>query len=109
MLPFEFVVEGPPVSQQTRRRDRLPPWRDAVRSAAALLWSADDAPVEQDVTVEMTHFFIGAPGDVDNFPKPVLDALEGLVFLDDRQVSELVTRKASQGTLQNSRHICRTG
>ena len=66
MLPFEFTIEGPPVSQQTRRRDRLPPWRAAIRYAAEKRWMSGDAPVEQGVSVEITHFFVGAPGDVDN-------------------------------------------
>jgi hypothetical protein len=41
----------------------------------------------------MTHFFEGAPGDVDNIPKAVLDALKGVVLADDRQVTDLVVQR----------------
>ena len=33
--------------------------------------------------------------DVDNLPKPIIDALKGLVFLDDGQVTDLLCRKRS--------------
>ena len=35
----------------------------------------------------------GASLDVDNIPKPILDALKGLVYLDDAQVTDLLCRK----------------
>jgi crossover junction endodeoxyribonuclease RusA len=96
VLPFEFIVEGPPVSQQTRRRqDRLPPWRAGVRAAAATRWSSSIPPVDQEISVEITHFFEGAPADVDNIVKPILDALKGLVYRDDRQITDLVSRRRS--------------
>ncbi|MDZ8188299.1 MAG: RusA family crossover junction endodeoxyribonuclease [Nostoc sp. ChiSLP02] len=31
--------------------------------------------------------------DVDNIPKPILDAIKELAYKDDRQVSDLVVRK----------------
>ena len=33
--------------------------------------------------------------DVDNIPKPILDALAGLIFASDRQVADLVCRRKS--------------
>jgi len=93
MLPFEFIVEGPPVSQQTRRRDRLPPWRAVIRAAAERHWLPEDVPVEQQISVETTHFFEGAPAGVDNIVKPILDALKGFVFVDDSQVTDLSSRR----------------
>lgn len=33
------------------------------------------------------------PLDVDNIPKPVIDALKGLVFTDDRQITDMLCRK----------------
>ena len=43
--------------------------------------------------VSITYFFDGATLDVDNIPKPILDALKGLVFSDDSQVTDLLCRK----------------
>ena len=33
--------------------------------------------------------------DVDNIPKPILDALTGLIYADDRQVADLMCRRKS--------------
>lgn len=43
MIPFEFIVEAPPVSLQTRNRTRLQEWQARVRSAAELYWPAGDS------------------------------------------------------------------
>src|SRR5687768_16369045 len=94
MLPFEFIVEGSPVSQQTRRRTRtLPPWKAAVRAGAQRYWEAGASPLEETICVEITHFYAGAPADVDNIIKPILDAIKGVVYLDDRQISDVVSRR----------------
>ena len=31
--------------------------------------------------------------DIDNLPKPILDALKGLVYLDNTQITDVVCRK----------------
>ena len=43
--------------------------------------------------VVITYFFKGEALDVDNMPKPILDALNGLVYADDSQITDLVCRK----------------
>ena len=43
--------------------------------------------------VTITYFYKGTSMDVDNLPKPILDALKGLVYSDDGQVSDLLCRK----------------
>jgi crossover junction endodeoxyribonuclease RusA len=93
MLPFEFIVDGPPVSQQARRAEKIVAWKVNVKSKAQERWPKDTPPVDQDVSIEITHFFEGAPADVDNIAKPILDAIKGLVYVDDRQVSDLVCRR----------------
>ena len=45
------------------------------------------------IAVGITYFFVNDTLDVDNIPKLILDALNGLVFGDDRQVSDLSCRK----------------
>jgi crossover junction endodeoxyribonuclease RusA len=97
MLPFEFVVEGPPVSQQTRRRARRQAWVDELRRRAMSRWPAGEPPVPGAIQVGMTHIFTGVAGDLDNLAKPVLDALKGLVYEDDRQVTDLTMRKRDLG------------
>ncbi len=43
--------------------------------------------------VTITYFSRGASLDVDNMPKPILDELNGLVYFDDSQVTDLICRK----------------
>lgn len=98
-IPFEFFIDGPPVSQQTRRRSRLREWKQELHRTASRSWDADQ-PVEGPVAVTITYFFDGVSGDIDNIPKPILDALKGMVYADDRQVFDLVCRKRDLTDLQ---------
>ena len=91
-LPFEFVVEGPAVSQQTRERQRVITWMQDVRDAAWRRWSGEP-PTVAEVMVSITYFFDTTNLDVDNIPKPILDALAGLIYRDDSQVSDIICRK----------------
>ena len=43
--------------------------------------------------VTITYLFNDASLDVDNVPKPILDALKGLIYSDDAQVTDLLCRK----------------
>ena len=92
MLPFEFVIYRSPVSQQARRRELVRQWTQEVRNAAAALWRWPQ-PVDGVVAVTITHLFDRAELDVDNMPKPILDALKGLVYPDDAAVTDLICRK----------------
>lgn len=93
MLPFEFVVDGPPVSQQTRRRERLHLWKGIVRQEAERYWSSRDLPVPGYIMLKVTYFYDGIGMDVDNIVKPIQDALKGLVYFDDSQVTDMLSRK----------------
>ena len=95
-LPFELVVPGPPVSQQARRRQRVRDWSDQVQRAAQPDWG-DSPPAGGDVMVTITYFFDGNPLDVDNIPKPILDALKDTIYVDDMQVTDLLCRKRDIG------------
>jgi hypothetical protein len=48
-----------------------------------------------EVAVTITYVSSRARVDVDNIPKPILDALKGLVYADDRQVADLLCRRKS--------------
>src|SRR5262249_36313104 len=87
------VVDGPPVSQQARRRERVRQWGQEVRRAAEQYWSAEELPITGSIMITITYFYDGVAMDVDNLPKPILDALKGLVYLDDEQVTDVLCRK----------------
>jgi Holliday junction resolvase RusA-like endonuclease len=93
MIPFDFVIEGPPVSQQTKNRARLQAWKQAVRQAAQNYWNAGDLPSADELTIVVTNFYEIAAPDVDNIIKPIQDALKGLVYADDNQITDCHTRK----------------
>lgn len=93
VLPFEFVIDGPPVSQQTRRRERYHAWKAEVRRTAAQSWPAGELPVSDPVMLTITYFYVESAMDVDNIPKPISDALIGLVYLDDSQINDVVCRR----------------
>lgn len=83
-------------------------WRNAVAWAGR---RAIPAPLEGPIEVEITVYIDrpqrlcrksdptgpirveNAVGDADNFAKSILDALHGVAFKDDAQVSDLIARK----------------
>ena len=93
MLPFEFRIDQAPVSQQARRRKLRDEWRETVRRSAEQYWPAGDMPLDGRLMVTIVHFYEGIDLDVDNIAKPILDGIKGLVYGDDRQITDLVCRK----------------
>lgn len=43
--------------------------------------------------VKVSVWFIGARGDIDNLLKSVLDAIQGVIIIDDKQVQMVEARK----------------
>ena len=63
-----------------------------VQSVAKESWDVEP-PFAGEVMVTITYFFKDGSPDVDNIPKPILDALKGLVYSDDSQVTDVLCRK----------------
>lgn len=100
MLPFEFVIDGPPVSQQARRREKVRQWRDEARKVAAQNWPAGELPVAGSIMLTITFFYDSVSMDLDNIPKPISDALEGLVYFNDEQVTDILCRKRNRNNVR---------
>lgn len=92
-MKLEFIIEGPPVSQQTRRRARLRLWVESVRGCARKEWPSDEPPSMGAVSVQITYFYNEISMDLDNLAKPILDGLKGLAYVDDEQVVDVIIRK----------------
>jgi hypothetical protein len=91
---MEFIVVGAPRSANANPRSRRR-WRERVARAARERLREEDGPTAQDVAVLIIYFYQGETTlDVDNIAKSLLDGLKGMLFRDDRQVSELVVRKS---------------
>lgn len=98
MLPFEFVVIGKPVSHQTKDRKRVTAWKKIVRETAESYWE-QDSPLGDFVQVIITHYYDADPADEsavpdsDNIVKPIRDALNGLIYVDDYQITDFISRR----------------
>lgn len=92
-MKFEFTVAGTPVSQQTRRRERLKVWKMIVRREAEKYWSSDQSVATGAVMLQITYFYNTVAMDVDNIVKPIQDAMIGLAYDDDNQVTDILVRK----------------
>ena len=90
---FEFIVDGAPVSNQARRRERVRTWIARVAEVAKREWPVDAPPWREAAAVAITHYIDRVAMDLDNLPKPILDATKGIVMVDDSQVVEMVLRK----------------
>lgn len=91
---FEFVVDGPPVSAQAKRKDTKEKWKRRVRQTAEQAWPPNRTPFSGFLTVEITYFCDDlAAIDADNIPKPINDALIGLAFYSDAEILDCVVRK----------------
>lgn len=88
--------DGPPVSRQTRSRANVRAWREKVRNAARQTLPAGQPPyaIPLKITVVFYHEGAATRMDNDNMIKPVQDALIGLVYEDDRLITDTEVRKS---------------
>ena len=98
VLPIEFIVIGKPISHQTKDKKRLQAWKDKVRQAATHFW-LNQQPLGEFLKVVITHYSDALPGDEtwvpdsDNIVKPVRDALNGIAYVDDYQITDFISRR----------------
>lgn len=88
MLHLEFTVLGPPVSHQTRDRANLVDWKGRIRTEAAKRWGPV-IPLSGRLKCTIINFHEGevASLDDDNMVKPIRDAMNKLIYKDDRQIT----------------------
>ena len=79
---------------ETRSWEELLAWRFIERHGRPQLTGP--------VRIELHFAGVQANQDIDNLAKSCLDALNGIAFEDDRQVVELVARKASDPSPQTA-------
>jgi crossover junction endodeoxyribonuclease RusA len=96
MLHLEFTVAGPPVSHQTKDKLNLNIWKASIRAEAAKFWGAKPPLLGKlKCTIINFHEGVDASLDDDNMVKPMRDALNGLVYADDSQISYSETMHVS--------------
>ncbi|MEM1279192.1 MAG: RusA family crossover junction endodeoxyribonuclease [Cyanobacteria bacterium P01_D01_bin.6] len=98
MLPFDFVIIGKPVPHRAKDKKALKAWREHVAATAQYCWG-DRPPLSDKLYVKITHFYdapTSNPGhdlDGERIIKPILDALNGVIYQDDYQIAELDNRR----------------
>jgi crossover junction endodeoxyribonuclease RusA len=96
-MHLEFVIIGVPISNQSPGPN-LQNWRAAVVAAARSGWSLPILAVNLKAVI--INFYLGnRPSlDVDNMSKPILDAMEGVVYDNDRQITQAEITHVSIGS-----------
>jgi crossover junction endodeoxyribonuclease RusA len=99
MAIAEFIVSGIPISTQASSRSKTR-WKGEVSAAALSTLSDERALVADPVRVTIVYFYVSTDLDLDNIIKPIVDALKGVVYIDDFQVVNISAAKRDlSGTL----------
>jgi crossover junction endodeoxyribonuclease RusA len=93
MFPLEFTFQGPPLSLQSKNATRKRAYKQRVETAARQAMVAGTTPSTDTLQITITYFYEGDTPDVDNIIKPIQDALIGVVYVDDVQISDTRSRK----------------
>jgi hypothetical protein len=88
---FEFCVAGRPVSAQAENRILLQNWKARVAVAARAAWPASNQALSCDLELRVTYYSERRIADQDNLLKPIQDALQGLVYENDRQIKDTMS------------------
>src|SRR5438552_12207563 len=92
MAIAEFIVSGTPISAQASPRSRTR-WKAEVSAAASGALSDEHALVADPVRVTIVYFYVLTDLDLDNIIKPIVDALNAVVYIDDSQVANISAAK----------------
>ena len=97
MLPMQYFVEGIPPSQGSPDSKIGGAWQQTLKKAATAEIGSSP-PANGPFVVAIAYFHRRLPRgrampDVDNIIKPVLDSLQGLVYRNDRRVSDVLCRR----------------
>ncbi|MFC7724166.1 RusA family crossover junction endodeoxyribonuclease [Nocardioides sp. GCM10028917] len=93
----EFVVPGRPISAQAKNSTLKKDWQDDVAAAASAAFGS--APPEPGALAVVIAYY--EPGkwqlDLDNMAKPILDAMTGIVWKDDKQLTDVYCARRNLG------------
>jgi crossover junction endodeoxyribonuclease RusA len=96
LYPLEFYIAGTPRSLQASSRSRER-WKATVRAVAQQRAAENDEASFLDLRpLSVTiYYFPDAPmpGDIDNLIKPILDGMERVAYLEDKNVERVVAQK----------------
>jgi Holliday junction resolvase RusA-like endonuclease len=92
-IDIKFAVEGTPVSLKARNPSRHN-WQEKVRAAALRVLPDDWELCDTELSMTIYDFPTDLPqGDVDNIIKRIQDALNEVVYVDDKLIRRVVAHR----------------
>ena len=88
---FEFLILRRPLSVQAKGKNQQR-WKRFVYAEALKTWAGEMA-IAQNLHFTLVYLFDTNPADIDNIIKPIQDALENLVYLDDSLITDVEAHK----------------
>ena len=91
-MHLEFVVLGPPISNQQRNpqgKANLATWRATVAGEAQTQWANPILTANLKAVIINFHAGNRPSLDLDNMSKPILDVMEKIIYRNDRQVVQV--------------------
>ena len=88
-LIVDFLLPRRPVSHQTKNASSRNAWRDYIFGRAMLAWPGKPL---SDYPLKFTMVYLSEepnPGDINNFVKPIQDALCALIYADDSMILDV--------------------
>jgi crossover junction endodeoxyribonuclease RusA len=93
-FPIEFVVEGTPVSLQRKRRSSVDQWKAQIIDASRAVLPQGHFATSAALAITLFYFPANPmEGDLDNIVKPILDALDRHIYMNDRQIHRILVQK----------------
>jgi crossover junction endodeoxyribonuclease RusA len=93
MFPIEFTFEGPPLSLQSKNKTRKRAYKQNIENTARQILPPGFQPSSESLQIIITYYYEGDTPDIDNIIKPIQDALNGVVYVDDKQIEDIRSRK----------------
>ncbi len=81
------------------KRSSLQAWKAFVKAEASKTWTRTLLSEDLDLHLTLVYLYDRDPLDVDNIIKPIQDALVGLIYEDDQQITDVQAhRRHLRGT-----------
>src|ERR1700722_9622285 len=93
-FPMEFLVEGTPVSLQAKERRSIEKWKSRIVQASRAVLPEGHFATKVPLAITIFYFPLDPmEGDLDNIVKPILDALERHIYINDKQIHRILVQK----------------
>lgn len=86
----EFLIPRMPVSHQCKNKENRNKWMEYVSSKGKIAWNGKDIITDKKLKFLMIYLTdTTMPGDINNFVKPIQDALNEKIYIDDVLIKDV--------------------